>query len=216
MFLKDNILPIVGMNKDDDPRYFEQGEYVEARNAEITGTADQGERNIVRSIKSGQVYTLPSTGGSELEHQHLAVAKDIENDREYILSLVNFGAGQDDWYFVIYKHDVSVNTYKIILQQIASDWGLYPYSTYNQKIFNPRIVNDNLVWTDNYNDIRMINVDRIEETTDAGLTGSAVLWDNNTASSPGYSVGDYVWYKDRLYEVIQATSSSTNPVYAPT
>lgn len=216
MYLKDNILPLLGMNKDDEPRYFEKGEYVEARNVEIANNTEQGDRYLVRSIKSGYAYSLPSTGGTELAHQHLAVAKDIENNREYILTLVNFGAGDDDWYFVIFKQDLITDTLKIILQQTASDWGLYQWSVAHQEIHNPRIVDNKLIWTDNYSDIRMVDVDRIEETTDAGLTGTAVLWDPDYATSPGYSAGDFVWYKDRLYEVLQTTSSDDEPEDAPT
>jgi len=238
MFLKDNILPLIGMNKDDEPRYFEQGDYVEARNIEISNSSDQSDQNVIHSIKSGQSYALPSIGYTEIAHQHLAVAEDIENKRKYVLTLINSEVeslttlggevlttkggvpltikGGGYWYFVIYKHELEDNTFKIILQQEASTWGLYDWSISYQEVHNPRIVNGNLVWTDNTNDIRMINLERMEATTDMGLTGAAELWDSVKAASPGYLAGEFVWYKSRVYEVLQQTSSSTEPANAPT
>jgi len=217
MYYKDNILPLVGMNRDDDPRHFEKGDYLEARNVNIGSNADQGDLGLVNSIKSGVDYGLPSTGGTELSYQHVATAVDEENDKAYLLYIVEYGAGPNDWWNVITEHDLTDNTFTIVLQQPVSIGKFYEWDVEQQAIYNPRIVDGNLVLTDNVNDIYYINMARMKKSTEIGITDKTLFWTSVDAVA-GYSVDDFVWHQDRVYVVIQDTTGeagfpSDEPTY---
>lgn len=204
MQYRTDIVPVGGMNTDDDPRYFEQGDYLEARNVRVGNAQDQGDQGLIKNFKSSLLISLPMINDDQL-HEHLGVALDEENDRAYILSLVEESISGDD-YFVIYKHDITANTYKIIFSALADDWNIQRWpSRAMLRYYNPRIVDGRLIWTDNDNDIRQMDVEKMEVTRDAGITTVVEAFDVDYAYEHGYSAGDFVFYLDRVYEVLQNT-----------
>ncbi|HKJ46409.1 MAG TPA: hypothetical protein VJ991_11335, partial [Balneolales bacterium] len=197
---RDVILPIKGINKDDSPKYFEDGDYSDARNVIIGNTQDQSNRGLIQSLKSTLLLEIPELVSAGLYH-HMGVAVDEKTDVAYILSLIY--KSSVDQKFVIIKHTISDNSIKYIYTASPSDWNL----TYSERpqFYNPKIVNSNLIWTDNKNDIRMIDVDRIENTTDAEITSKVVNYNLTTGYYDGYTIGSFVYYEDSVYKVLQST-----------
>lgn len=213
---RNEILPIGGMNTDDDPRYLKQGDYLSAENVVVVSPQEQGDEGLIKNMKSTSAYQIPEINGNDDNWEYLGVAKDLENDRAYILALIeDTGNG---FQFVIYKHNIKTDTVKIIFYQDASDWGMDDISSREEKyIHNPRIVDDNLIWTDNVNDIRMINVVRMEATWDAGINKVVELWDPDYSETTGYNTDDLVYYADRVYIVLQSTTGEDDfPFNLPT
>lgn len=212
--MRQDIIPIGGLNTDDDPRHFQQGDYEDMRNLHVGPTQDQGDEGVITTVKSDTTLALPELGGTTTNWLNFGVAKDEENDRVYLLV---YGEVSSVGYFAIIKHDILTNTFKRILLGLASDWGISAWSATMQKAHNPRVVDGRLIWTDNVNDIRQVDVDKIEATTDAGIDTAAVIWNQATAVSPGYSAGDFVYYLNYVYEVLQSTTGvSATPNDAPT
>jgi len=204
---KQDILPIGGLNTDKDPRHFEQGDYEAARNLHTGTTQGAGDEGLVSSVKSHAALSLPTLGGATTNWLHLGKAKDEENDRSYLLIYGEVAAvGQ----FAIIKHNFLDDTLKIIFQGLASAWGVSPWGATMQKCHNPRIIDGRLIFTDNVNDIRQIDVEKMEVTWDAGITSVVTMWDENQAYGAGYSIGTLLWYLDRVYEIIQDPIGNTD------
>ena len=209
MMQRQDIIPIGGLNTDDDPRHFEQGDYEAARNLHTGTTQAAGDEGLVSSIKSTYDREMFVDAGVN----YLGVAKDEENDRAYLLLLVDLGP--TSYEFRIVKHDLSDDTYKIIFQGDSEAWNISPWGSTKQKFYNPRIVDGRLIFTDNVNDIRQIDVEKMERTWDAGINVAATYWNPAYAFSPGYTAGDFVFYLDSVYEVLQTTVSAITPDNAP-
>jgi hypothetical protein len=211
--MKYDVIPIGGLNTDDDPRHFQQGDYITARNLHTGTTQAAGDEGLVSSVKSHALLTIPDLGGATSNWVHLGVAVDDENDRAYLLVYGEVSAvGQ----FAIVKHNFLDDTLKIIYQGLAATWNISAWGAAKQKCYNPRVVDGRLIWTDNVNDIRQMDMEKMETTTDAGIDKAAVLWILENAVG-GYAVGDFVYYLDRVYEVILATTGvGTAPPNAPT
>ena len=210
----EDIIPIGGLNTDDDPRHFEKGDYEEMRNLHTGVTQDQGDEGLVSSYKSTDEFTLPDMGGATSNWVHLGVAKDEENDRAYIMA---YGEVSAVGYFTIYKHSILTNTFKIIFQGLAADWNIKAWDADMQKFYNPRIVDGRLILTDDANDIRQIDVDKMETTWDAGIDDVVTLFDYSYANGVGYEAGDLIYFLDKVYEVLQNTQfEGSYPADAPT
>jgi len=211
---REDIIPIGGLNTDDDPRHFEQGDYEELRNLHTSPTQEQGDGGLLSSVKSHLALTLPNMGGTTTNWLHLGIAKDEENDRAYILA---YGEVSSVGQFVIIKHDILNNTFKIVFQGLAATWNIKAWDSDKQKFYNPRIVDGRLIFTDNVNDIRQMDMEKMERTWDAGIDSAVSYWEAAYANSPGYSAGDFIYYLDYVYEVLQSTTGvSTTPDLAPT
>ena len=219
---REDILFSNGMNRDDDPRWFKQGDYYEARNVRVGHPQEQGDGGLVQTLRSTlkRIMVGPTTGAA-VSPKILGAATDEVNDRAYIFTLVldDFD-GKDNQLFTIYKHDLRTDTIKAIFAQLAEDFDIKSYSATNPNAFyNPRIVDDKLIWTDNKNEVRMIDVVRAENTFDAGILGEVIAWDEGFALGVGYAVGTLVYSLDRVYRVIQFTQfgptgdPSTLPAY---
>jgi hypothetical protein len=204
-----DIIPIGGLNTDDDPRHFEQGDYLNAENVVIQSPQTQGDEGLVKTMKSTTSYQLPEIGGDDEDWEYLDVVVDYENDRAYILAIIEDRAA--GYFFTIYKHDISTGTVKIIFAQDASAWGILRVSNRDQKYwYNSRIVDDKLIWTDNLNDIRMMDVARMETTYDAGITSKVIIWDDRVAQETGYAAGTLCYFGDRVFEVLQNTLGTSD------
>jgi len=200
MQIKTNILPIGGMNKDDDPRHFEQGDYLDSRNMRIGSTNEQGDDGLIQNIKSTLEIALPDLG-TIVGINHLGKVVDEENDLVFIFVYVNLSSNDK---FTILKHNIKTNIISVIFSQLASDWGI----TIDMRFYNPVIVNNCLIWTDNVNNVRMMDVNRIEQSMLIGLKvndDSAIAWDTNYAFNTGYTAGQYVNYYGNLFLVLAST-----------
>jgi hypothetical protein len=204
---RQDIIPLGGMNTDDDPRHFEPGDYLEARNLRIGSPQDQGSGGLVETLRSTVTTALPIPGGGfiadSLTSSHLGVALDEENDFAYILSTMTPFAGTlSGLQFVITKHDLTSNTLKTIFSQSATLWGIVPYRGNYFAFYNPRIVDGKLIITDNVNNIRQFDVSRLENTYDAGITEIVHIWNAEAQDAGFYLVGDFAYWLDRVYKVI--------------
>ena len=213
---KEDIIPVGGLNTDDDPRHFQQGDYQESRNLHTGSTQEQGNEGLVSSIVSTAELILPAVGGGGITNwHHLGVAKDEENDRAYILWYVEASAVE---YFVIVKQNLLDDTFKNIVEVLATQWNINAWDDDMQKCYNPRIVDNNLIFTDNQNDIRMIDVVKMETTKDAGIDKVVVFFNYGYSEATGYLVDDLIYYLNKVYIVIQNTIGSgakptTHPLY---
>jgi len=197
---RDVILPIKGLNKDDSPKYFEDGDYSDARNVIIGNTQDQLNRGLIQSLKSTLLLEIPELVSVGLYH-HMGVVVDENIGIAYILSLIY--KNSVDQKFVIIKHKLSDNSIKYIYEGIPADWGL----TYTERpqFYNVKLINSNIVFTDNKNDIRMMDVVKIENTTNAGITSKVVNYNLTTGYYTGYTIGSFVYYNDSVYKILQST-----------
>jgi hypothetical protein len=219
---REDIVPIGGLNTDDDPRHFEQGDYLEARNVRIGLPQDQGSGGLVETLKSTLESSVPIPGGgsviSSLNTSWLGVALDEENDFAYILSTMTVVGGTvPGVLFIITKHDLTNNTLKTIFAQVAGLWGILPYAGSYFAFYNPKVVDDNLIITDNKNDIRQFDVRRLENTYEIGLKTQVADWNLNDAEEEEYDTGDWVYYLDSVYLVLQDNIvDDRTPPEAPT
>lgn len=207
---KDNIIFTGGLNKDDDPRFMPKGDYFEAKNIIVGTNQDAENTGLVQKVKSTLDFTLDTPSGSIQSKECYGVATDEENDLAYLffrLRIIDDGVFEK---FVIIKHDIEAATSKIIFNRDLDDWNIKTYAQTQQRFYNPVILDGKLIWTDNENDIRLIDVNRMETTTDAGITGTVARWDSR-AGSLGASVGTYFYYADSVYEVIQNPLGISDP-----
>jgi len=198
----DDILFSGGMNTDDDPRMFEKGDYLLAQNIRVGSAQEQGDNGLVQSIKSTLKTeindSIPNLGTVE----YYASVVDEETKIAYVLAIAKHP--NDIAYFIIIKHDLTTNLVSLIFRQPASTWGMKLWDDDMQKIYNPVIVDHNLIWTDNVNDVRMINVNRAEISYTNGITISRPF-DSTFCASPGYENGELVSYNGLNYKAKQQT-----------
>lgn len=211
---REDIIPIVGLNKDDDPRHFEKGDYEDAFCVHVGATQEEGQGGLVSSVVSHAQTIMPGDWGSASNVVDLGVAKDEQNDKAYILK---YGEIAAEGRFGIIKHDLLTDTLKEIWNVLASDWGIKAWDDDMRRCYNPVVVDGNLIWTDNENDIRMINVDKAEATTDAGIDRAVVAWLASLSWYTGYNTDDLVYYSTHVYRVLQPTiGMTTTPDELPT
>jgi len=203
MQIKEDILPLMGMNLDDDPRHFEKGDYGEALNIRIGSTDQQGDKGLVQSIKSNLEISLTGIDPASTT-QYFSVAIDKENQEAFILA-INTLSEID--YFIIIKHDINTDTNKIIYKSLASLWGMKTWDSDMYKIYNPKIVNRKLIFTDGVNDIRMIDVDRMEVSYDNSID-EAIKWD--IINGGVYAINSFVYFENKVFKVIGDTSLVTD------
>ncbi len=200
-----DIVPIVGLNTDDDPRHFEPGDYEKMRNLHVGPAQNQGDEGLISSIKSTLEVNFPTVNGWPGDNWlHLGVAKDEENDRAYIIGYCETDPGPSKW-FVIIKHNILDNTTKIIFQGLADDWNIKAWDSDMQKCYNPRIVDNRLIFSDNVNDIRQIDVVKMETTWDADIDSVVVFYSWVYANMIGYPIGSFIYYLDYVYVILQST-----------
>ena len=209
MNYRDHIVALTGLNSDDDPRYFQPGEYEEARNVRIGAPQQEGTGGLAETMISTKEYNLPVfSGESFVTISILGAAEDKEYGREYILAYLSTSSGGSIIKrFVIYKHDVEAEQYKIIFYGDSDTWNIKSFAISGARFYNPKIVNRSLIFSDNVNDIRMIDVDKAENTIDAGIDKKVVQWQDNTT----YVVDQFVFYKDKVYKVILTNGTDYTP-----
>jgi hypothetical protein len=206
---KKNIVPIGGMNSDLDPRYFEDGDYLEAYNLMIGDPQEEGSEGLVQSIISTLKISMDEVvSGDDDSYEYLDVIVDPSKSRAYILVLVITGSHGN--YFTIFKHDIKAGTQKIIYYGNASAWGIEDVTGRDQAHFyNSKMVNNNIIWTDNVNNIRMINVERLETTWDAGIRDVITAWTEDNSGS--FVSGDFCYYNDRIYYLLSDADPGVEP-----
>ena len=221
----ENIFPLIGMNKDDDPRYFEQGEYADATNVRIGSVQEQGDGMLVQKIKSNLDISLTEFDYANAEDpgidklQCLGTAIDKKNKIAYLfyyLEWSGFAPGKN-YEFAILKHDLSDDSHKLIFKADANDWGIKAWDSDMLRI-ESEVVDGKIIFTDGFNNIRYIDVNRIETSYDNDIITSS-KWDFTEAFYTGYSVGTKVYYLDKVYNVIQnpfeaaGTAPDITPLY---
>lgn len=219
----EQIFPLVGMNTDDDPRYFQEGDYLEALNLKIGSNQEQGDEVLVQTLKSTLLINLNDLDDLTVSDTEIGIDKleclgkaiDLKNNIAYIFAYLEYFNYDDTGYdFVIWKYDLSDDSNKIILRKDANTWGVKGWDSDMLRI-EAEVVDNKLVFTDYTNDIRLIDVNRIEVSTDNNIVTSE-LWTLGGAIS-GYSIDDIIYYQDKVYIVIQGTSGiPTLPTSAPT
>ena len=205
MNYRDHITALVGLNKDNDPRYLKEGEYSEARNIRVSTPQDVGKGGLVQNLISTNPIRIydPKGGDEDDEYDSLVItlgeAEWEERDAVYILAYVErVDTGGTIDQFRIIKHDIletdPLKKYTKIYEGDADAWGIT-----KKRIYNPKIIDGQLIFTDNENDIRLIDLDRIEKTTSVNIGSAVEKFDRNKT----YTMGDAVFYGDSIYLGIQ-------------
>jgi hypothetical protein len=222
----EKIFPLAGMNSDDDPRYFQEGDYLEALNTKVGSNHDQGDDMLAQTLKSTlqinlDEFTEQGYLSDSLAYQKfecLGTAIDKKNNISYIFGLLEwdpYTPSVIERNFIIWKHNMSNDTNKIILNKDASTWGIIPWGSDMQRI-EAEVVNDKLVFTDYTNNIRMLDVNRMEVSTDNEID-TTTLWEAQSAYFGNFAVNSFIYYTDKVYKIISdTTGSSTIPPSAPT
>ena len=199
MQLKQAIPFLGGLNRDDDPRLLPEGDYPYMRNARSGSPDEQQDEGLAVSLKN--VVFREKSVESFTEH-HLGLAIDTETQKAYIMLYSDTAS-----LFIIYEFDPSTNTYALIVRA-NNQTGTWSISG-STKFINPRVVHGNLILTDNVNPPMMINIERARTSWDTligyplnGGQSKPPLWDVSTA----YVADDYVFYIDRFYKALQATT----------
>ncbi|MCK4827011.1 hypothetical protein KA005_65360, partial [bacterium] len=195
MQLKQAIPFLGGLNRDDDPRLLPEGDYPYLKNARTGSPDEQQDEGLVVSLKSATHITKGAVESNTTNH--IGVAVDMETQRSYIM--IHDSTNNT---LRIHEYDSADDTYSEILQVSASIWGITSLTVF----INPRVVHGNLILTDDMNPPRMINIERARTSLNTGVgyfTGEKPgLWDVATA----YSTDDFVYYIDRFYQALQATT----------
>lgn len=111
MMFKQIIQPIGGINRDDDPRYLQEGDYLDLLNARVGSNQEQSTRGLVESFLSHFEITL-----SESTLTILGVAENEENNEAFILAhQENLGR----YFFQIYKFNILTDAVLKIYQATA-------------------------------------------------------------------------------------------------
>jgi len=140
-----------GMNKDVDPRFLADGEYVDAENI------------MLSNYKDGRAGSLTNLPGLERLHSVTATTvlgmfKDELNDALYIFSYISSVSKQ------IYKYNLTTDA----ISTIESD-ASFPWTT-NTVIKSCRIIEGILIWTDGDNEIGMYDTNiTYPSTVDADM-----------------------------------------------
>jgi len=200
MQLKQPIAFLGGLNLDDDPRLLPEGDYVGMKNARTGSPDKQQDEGLVVSMKE-VVYRAKTFSYSTSEAHHLGVAVDEETQKAYVM--LWDGPTQD---FIIEEFDSATNTYSKILDVPGEDWGIDA----DTRFINPRVVNGNLIITDNDNFPRMINIERARTSFDTGL-GSGAGEKPEIWNAIIYFAGTYVFYIDQFYKALRTTLSDIPP-----
>ena len=203
MLKKQIIRAIGGLNSDDDPRYLSEGDYLEMLNMRVGSNQSEGERGLVETFKSN--YKIQFPGVSEQDFTPLAVAHDIENNRIYILA--HEGSGN---YFQIYKFNLITDEIVKIYEEDAQIWNINA----STKIYNPKILDGKLIWTDNVNPIKYVDLKRLENSylNGIGLAPPILKWD----SSKTYNEGAIIYWKDSYYKSLSSGNVNHQPDISPT
>lgn len=203
MLEKNIIAPTGGLNTDDDPRYLPEGDYLKLLNMRTGTSQDQGDKGMVESFLSHYELIIPCEDDDEFIE--IAVATDEETREAFILG---FQGGVTP-YFEIYKFIIDQDSIIKIYRGLASSWGIHE----NTKIYNPRILDGKLVFTDNETPIRYIDLARIEKSFTKGIGLATVLRWDSTAS---YSIGDIIYIAGSYYKSRVNLNVGNSPSSSPT
>ena len=202
MLKKQIIRAIGGLNLDDDPRYLAEGDYLEMLNFRVGSNQEQGDRGLIEQFLSH--FRIEITGITPANLTDLAVVKDEEHDEAFLLC--HYVSSPN--LFQIYKLNLLTDVVTKIYEATASVWGI----TASTKIYNPRILDRKIVWTDNVNSIKYMDVDRIETSflNGIGLTVTG-KWNSGTT----YGAGTIIYWGKSYYESLQAANTNNNPDTSP-
>ena len=206
MLQKQVIRAIGGLNRDDDPRYLPEGDYIDMINLRVGSNQEQGDHGLAETFLSHYPIQFPDVTGSLLTP--LAVAVDEQRDLAVVLAYYN----DTTPYFQLYKFNILTDEIIKIFQVDAEEWNI----TASTKIYNPRILDGKIIWTENVNPIMYIDIDRIETSYINGIgideNSIPTKWD----SSVEYDEGDFVFYGDSIYKKLYVAEPTSEPTPTPT
>ena len=126
-----------GMNKDVDPRYLGEGEYIDALNAMPSNYKDGAVHSLTNYPAANIEFDLDALG-----YTIIGLFKDEHEDQLYIFA-TNGTTGR------IYRHDLAADTRTTPLSTTVLPW------TVNTIIKACSVVEDIIIWTDGDNEIGM-------------------------------------------------------------
>ena len=205
MQLKQAIPFVGGLNRDDDHRFLPEGDYPYIRNARTGAPDSQQDEGLVVSLKAAE-YFAKGPAYDTVNVYHLGVAVDMETQRAYVM-LYDNALNK----FIVHEYNSSTDTYDEILEVDSEGWGIGTTT----KFIKPRVVNGNLIITDNVNSPKMINIMRARTSLNTGVGYAAgdkpPLWDDTAV----WATGDYCFYIDRFYKALQPSSGIPYPPDGP-
>jgi hypothetical protein len=203
MLKKQIIRAIGGLNRDDDPRYLAEGDYLEMLNFRVGSNQEQGDRGLIEQFLSH--YRIEITGITPANFKFLAVIKEEEHDEAFFLCF--YDTTPNDL-FQIFKLNILTDAITKIYEALASTWGI----TASTKIYNPRILDRKLVWTDNTTSIKYVDVDRLETSYVNGIGLTSI---SKWASATTYGVGTIIYWGKSYYASLQAANTNNLPDESP-
>lgn len=202
MLEKNIIAPTGGLNTDDDPRYLPEGDYLKLLNMRTGTSQDQGDKGMVESFLSHYDIEIPCE--NVVNFVEITVANDDENRQAFILG---FQGGATP-YFEIYKFTIDTDQIIKIYRGLASSWGIHE----NTKIYNPRILDGKLVFTDNETPIKYIDLARIEKSFLNGI-GTEIV--ERWLSTTTYSIGKVIYYAGSYFKSKVSLNTNNIPTESP-
>jgi hypothetical protein len=180
----------IGLNKDVDPRFLQQGEYSEASNIMITNSSE-GKVGSVTNLEHVSIVSNDTWYTVNGDEKVIGLFKDTKNN-----SIYSFIADPTDDYHRLVKFDIENNTHELIFTSEELPWS----ATTIIKSFD--IVDGIVFWTDGDSEPMMFNTN-IDYLTRLG----AVEWDVATT----YSAGDRIQYNNIVYYTTGTNLGNTPP-----
>ena len=197
------------MNKDLDERLVPNGEYRDALNVEVS-TADSSDIGVVKNILGNHRLDTTITSG-------FTCVGSIEDEKTNKLYWFISSSSTDA--IVEYSIDESTETYVFVDKYANTSKAVLKLT--GKIITAINIIDNLLLWTDNINDPRKINIDECKKGTSDinthtqlsfdkgsfnGMTIDLITDNNNTPFTP-LSKGERVWYNKNQLEALLSTQA---------
>jgi len=191
MIKEQNIVLSGGMNSDDDDKAMPQGDYRNLENLR-TGLSVADNEGMAESLPSPLQLTIDWKGTTVSNIKFIGSARDAANDVSYIF-VHNVGSSG-------YSHIVEVSidaNGDAQAEQIFEDRYSRLNFNSNYPIYNARVFNGNIYFTDNNNQPMFINISKAKKYMEEDLneTDSIFPWDDYTT----FSIGDLVYFGKFIY-----------------
>lgn len=152
--VKDIRIPSGGLNSDDDDILIPQTDYRDARNWDAVGNSFHNLRGCESALNYAVNARFQFSAGTS---RTIGVAEDEKNNA---LIYFLYNSLSNHCIIRMYKSDFS-------MEYILKDQPILNFSIQKQyRINNPVVIDNLLIWTDNYNPPRKINIDKAKNFTD--------------------------------------------------
>lgn len=190
-----------GLNTDDDDKTLPQGDYRRMENLRVGGSIDE-HKGMAESLLSPDQVTIDWQGTSLSAAIPLGFAPDPANNRAYVLY-----RDTTNGYSTIVELTEAAGTVTGLSifedrRGILGFNGSYP-------IYNARVFNNHLYWTDGNSQPMQLNISRAKKYMEEGFNAETtiVVWDASTT----YGNGDLVYHGKYIYRSNAGANTGNEP-----